>query len=89
MSYYVDDETFIFSITSYECEVKKYQITFEITDWKNEKKNYLYFILYTILYRNINKKALKRLHFFDSVVFQEQILILSPSTYIRVGLKVE
>ena len=28
------------------------------------KKNSLYFILYTILYRNINRKALKRLLFF-------------------------
>ena len=35
----------IFSITSYECEVKKYQITFEITDWKTEKKDSLYFKL--------------------------------------------
>ena len=40
----------ISSITSYECEVKKYQITFEITDWKTEKKkDSLYFILYTML----------------------------------------
>ena len=39
----------IFSITSYECEVKKYQITFEITDWKTEKKKILY-ALYFILY---------------------------------------
>ena len=59
----------IFSITSYKREVKKYQITFEITDWKNEKKDSLYFILYAILYRNINRKALKRLLFFKSVVF--------------------
>ena len=36
----------IFSITSYECEVKKYQITFEITDWKTEKKRF--FILYIL-----------------------------------------
>ena len=60
--------TFIFSVTSYEREVKKYQITFEIADWKTEKKDSLYFILYAILYRNINRKALKRLLFFDSVV---------------------
>ena len=38
----------IFSITSYECEVKKYQITFEITDEKTEKNYSLYFILYFI-----------------------------------------
>ena len=38
-----------FSIRSYECEVKKYQITFEITDWKSEKKkDSLYFIFYTL-----------------------------------------
>ena len=44
--------------------VKLYQITFEITDWKTEKKNdSLFFILYTILYRNINRKALKRVLF--------------------------
>ena len=45
-------KTFIFSITSYKREVKKYQITFEITDWKEtwKKKDSLYviFILYTI-----------------------------------------
>ena len=62
----------IFSITSYECEVKKYQITFEITDWKTEKKKILYtlyFILYNTLYRNVNRKALKTLLFYDSVIF--------------------
>ena len=32
-------------MTSYECEVKKYQITFEITDWKTEKKDSLYYTL--------------------------------------------
>ena len=61
-----------FSITSYECEVKKYQITFEITDWKTEKKKILYtlyFILYNTLYRNVNRKALKTLPFHDSVIF--------------------
>ena len=44
---------------SYEREVKKCQITSEITDWKTEKKRF--FILYTILYRNTNRKALKKL----------------------------
>ena len=44
--------------------VKKYQITFEIFDWKTEKKVSLYFILC-----NINRKALKRSLLFDSVVF--------------------
>ena len=39
--------TFIFSVTSYEREVRKYQITFGITDWKTEKKDSSYFILYT------------------------------------------
>ena len=32
----------------------------------------------SILYRNVNRKALKRLLFFDSVVFQQHILIISP-----------
>ena len=32
----------------YEREVKKYQITFEITDWKTEKKRF--FILYTLYF---------------------------------------
>ena len=39
----------MFSIMSYECEVKKYQIAFETTDWKTEKKKILY-TLYFILY---------------------------------------
>ena len=40
-----------FSITSYECEVKKYQITFEITDWKTEKKRFfILYILYFIIH---------------------------------------
>ena len=34
---------------SYEREVKKYQITFEIADWKTEKKKILY-TLYFMLY---------------------------------------
>ena len=41
----------------------------------------------SILYRNINRKALKRLLFFNSVVFEQHILIISPGAYIRVGLK--
>ena len=52
---------------SYEREVKRQPITLEITDWKTEKKRF--FILYTLLYRNINQKALKRLLSFDSMVF--------------------
>ena len=42
----------------------------------------------SILYRNMNRKALKRLLFVDSVVFQQLILIISPWTYISIGLKV-
>ena len=40
-----------------------------LTGKKTEKRDFLYLILYTILYRNINRKALKRLPFFDSVIF--------------------
>ena len=45
-------KNFHFSITSYKREVKKYQITFEITDWKEnrKKKDSLYVILYTLYY---------------------------------------
>ena len=39
----------------YEREVKKYQITFEITDWKTEKReDSLYFILYLHYLKRIN-----------------------------------
>ena len=34
----------------YEREVKKYQITFEITDWKTKKKFFILYTLYFILY---------------------------------------
>ena len=30
-----------FSLTSYESKVRKNKITFEITDWKTEKKRYV------------------------------------------------
>ena len=33
---------------SYKREVKKYQITFKITDWKTEKKKILYTLYYTL-----------------------------------------
>ena len=73
-----------FELQVMNVKLKNIKLHLKLLNGKMKKK---LFVLYTILYRNINKKALKRLHFFDSVVFQQHILILSPSTYIRVGLK--
>ena len=41
----------------------------------------------SILYGNVNRKALKRLLFFDSVLFQQHILIISPQALYPGGLK--
>ena len=36
-SYWLEGYTFIVLLSNYELKVKKYQITFEITNWKTEK----------------------------------------------------
>ena len=50
-------------------KLKNIKLHVKLMTGKLKEKDSLYFILYTILYRNINRKALKRLLFFDSVVF--------------------
>ena len=50
-------------------KLKNIKLNVKLMTGKLKEKDSLYFILYTILYRNINRKALKRLLFFDFMIF--------------------